>query len=117
MEVLQRLALSILSLAELLDQVLLNGLELAHFFTHSVDILLAYRGALSVQPRDFLLLLLLGEGLILQELSLIQTNLLRTLLLYGQIVALLQHSPLMVLLLTFNHEFVCFLQYTKQVIA
>lgn len=66
-------------------------------------------GALSVYTRHFLLLLLLGKGFVLQELSLIQTNLLRLLSLIRMIYFFVVNALLVPLILSLNHVLTRFL--------
>ena len=70
MQVLERLLLCILSLAKLLNKVLLNALELTHFIGNTIYLLLSSLFFLGVLPGDFFLLLGACECFILQELKL-----------------------------------------------
>ena len=75
MEVLERLLLRVLRLAQLLDQVLFNTLQLLHLGLHIVDRLLARLLLLRVHPGRLLLLLNLVQCLELDELPLVLLNL------------------------------------------
>ena len=79
MQVFQGLPLRVLCLAQLLNQVLLDALQLTHFVLHCMDRGLAPLLSFLVLPTDELLLLLLAQALILQELALIVLDLLRLL--------------------------------------
>ena len=74
-QVLQRLLLRVLSLAQLLDQVLFNALQLLHLGLHIVNRLLTALLLLRVQLRRLLLLLSLGQCLVLDELPLVLLDL------------------------------------------
>ena len=69
--------LCVLCFAELFDEVLLHALQLLHLGGDIVDRLLADLLALCIQPGCFFLLLGLRQGLILDELSLMELYLLR----------------------------------------
>ena len=107
--------LCVLCFTELFDEVLLHALQLLHLGGDIVDRLLADLLALCIQPGCFLLLLGLRQGLILDELSLMELYLLRALSLAVDVELLLIEALLIALPLLLHHQLLRLLVHSVDV--
>ena len=109
MQIFKRFALSVLRLAQLLNKVLLNWLKLFHLVTDCTDLALMPNLALCVEPRNLFLLLLLRECLVLQELSLVVTDIRWLMALPLKVCLFLHHSLMIAIFLFLDSNGFCFL--------
>ena len=116
-QILQSLLLGVLSLAQLLDQVLLHALQLLHLISYFVDLILTPVLSLSILFWNGFGLLLLCECFVLQKLLLMLFDLHCSLPFCGDVFGFGLNALMIAFFFPFNNEMLRFLIHGENIVV